>query len=49
LRSNKGSGLKFKAMLKLKLKKGHFPIRIKNVKVTGELVYNPGCLALTRQ
>jgi hypothetical protein len=25
VRSNKGSGLKFKAMLNLELKKGHFP------------------------
>jgi hypothetical protein len=29
LKSNKGSGLKFKAMLNLELKKGHFPRIIK--------------------
>jgi hypothetical protein len=29
VRSNKGSGLKFKAMLNLELKKSHFPRKIK--------------------
>jgi hypothetical protein len=29
MRNNKESGLKFKSMLNLELKKGHFPRRIK--------------------
>jgi hypothetical protein len=29
VRSNKGSGLKFKAMVNLELKKGYFPRKIK--------------------